>query len=128
MTKNEITVKIEAIHRLQATLLDDLKVSHPNHCSSCTGQGGVITSCGDGWHEPQTQEWEDCKDCFAQGKHPLDLTKTMSDEEGEAWVEAIFEMGASVPEILVKIEETAQELEALGEHLMCLELWELERA
>lgn len=123
MTKNEITVKIQALQSHQAKLLDELKESHPHHCTSCTGQGGYITSCGDGWHEPCTQEWDDCKDCLAQGKHPLDTTKTMSEDEGEAWVEAIFEMGGSMPEILVKIEETAQELDGLGDNLMCLELW-----
>lgn len=126
MTKNEMTVKNQELKDKLATLIADLATEHPNHCTSCAGVGGSLVGVGDGWHEPSNVELDECKDCLERGNHPLDLNRSMTEEEVEAWVEAIYE-GEGVPDILVKIEDTERELELVGEYQEHLEMEEAER-
>ena len=80
--------------KLQSQLADaqaQLAANHPNLCTKCGGWGGSISSSGDGWHEPVSQDWDDCEACLAQGLNPLDITSSLTDEEAEAHIEMVME-------------------------------------
>ena len=79
---------------LNTQLIDlntQLKADHPNHCTKCRGVGGSFQTSGDGWNEPREEEFEDCPSCLERGLHPLDTTKTISDEEAEAHIDMMWE-------------------------------------
>lgn len=97
-------------------LKEQLQTEYPNHCTSCSGQGG---------RDDYDGEWLECGQCYGEGKHPLDTTKTMSDEEADAWVEVRRE---KMNPLLLQVLQTEEELDCSEEHLSYLEMEEAERA
>jgi hypothetical protein len=122
----DTTTTKENIKTLEARLEDlnaQLKAEHPNHCTKCGGFGGYVTHCGDGWNEPVSEEWDDCKACLGQGVNPLDTTKTISDEDAEAHIEMMMDEEMVFP-ILSEIHEVELELRYAHEYLSHLEVEE----
>ena len=77
-------------------LLAMLTEEHPHHCEECLGVGGVLkldnrfTRWGEHWDAP----CHDLEECYAcEGKHPMDTTRPMTEEEYEEWVRAIVISG-----------------------------------
>lgn len=103
-----------------------LKAEHPNHCTKCGGVGGDVTHSGDGWNEPMCEEWDDCKACLGQSLNPLDITKTISDEDAEDHIEMMMDEEMVFP-ILSEIHEVELELRYAHDYLSELEMEEAER-
>jgi hypothetical protein len=78
-TQNNINLLETRLKRLKA----QLKADHPNHCTACGGVGGSASTSGDGWHEPITDDWDDCEACLGQSLNPLDITESLIDDEVE---------------------------------------------
>ena len=124
---SDITKTHADIKTLEATLDQlkaQLKAEHPNHCTKCGGVGGSVSTSGDGWHEPITDDWDDCSACLGQSLNPLDLTSTISDEDAEAHVELM--MDGENP-LLSMIQQTELELHYAHDYLAHLEMEEAER-
>lgn len=101
-----------------------LKADHPNHCTKCGGVGGSVSTCGDGWNEPLSEDWDDCDACLGQNLNPLDLTSTISDEDAEAHIEMMMDGEHT---LLSEINEVELELHYAHEYLAHLEVEEAER-
>jgi len=108
------------------TLKAKLKAEHPNHCQHCLGVGGDVSHSGDGWNEPMCEEWDDCSACLGQSINPLDITKTISDEDAEAHIEMIMDEEMDIP-ILSEIHKVELELGYAHDYLSELEMEEAER-
>jgi hypothetical protein len=119
-TQTEIKTLEGRIAHLNAQYL----IQHPNHCTKCGGVGGTVSPCGDGWNEPLSEDWDDCSSCLGQNLNPLDITKTISDEDAEAHAEMMLEGGHP---ILSKINELEVELHYEEMYLAHLEEEEAER-
>lgn len=116
---------IESLEARLDTLKAKLKEEHPNHCQHCGGQGGQEHHDNGGRWEPPHSEWEECPHCFGQELHPLDITRTMTEDEAEDWVEvSAEEMHPTLKEIL----DTELNLDASKEYLTYLEIEEVEEA
>lgn len=126
---SDITKTQDDIKTLEARLDQlkaQLKESHPNHCSECGGVGGSVSTCGDGWNEPQYEDWVDCDACLRKSLNPLDLTSTISDEDAEAHIEMMMD-GVTIYPLLSEIHKVEQELHYAHEYLAHLEVEEAER-
>ena len=107
------------------TLNARLKVEHPHHCIECGGQGGKEHHDIGGRWEPPHSEWEECPHCFQQGLHPLDTTKSMTEDEVESWGSVWAE---DMHPILKEIISTEMNIEHAQEYLSYLEVKEAEEA
>jgi hypothetical protein len=124
MTITKTHADIKTLEASLDQLNAQLKAEHPNHCTKCGGVGGGITTSGDGWHEPITDDWDDCSACLGQSLNPLDTTSTISDEDAEAHVELMREREHS---LLSMAQQTELELHYAHEYLAHLEMEEAER-
>lgn len=125
ITKTKANIKTLEDRLVQ--LKAQLKAEHPNHCTKCAGVGGDVTHSGDGWNEPMCEEWDDCEACLGQSLNPLDITKTISDEDAEAHIEMMMDEEMEFP-ILSEIHEVELELRYAHEYLSHLEVEEAEEA
>ena len=126
MTITKTKANIKTLEGRIADLNAQLKAEHPNHCTCCGGVGGKVVVVGDGWNEPQYEDWVDCDACLRKSINPLDTTKTISDLDAEAHIEMMMD-GVKVYPILSEIHEVEQELRYAHDYLSELEMEEAER-
>ena len=116
---------IENLELRLKTLKGKLKEEHPNHCQHCGGQGGHEHHDNGGRWDPPMSDWTECPHCFGQELHPLDITRTMTEDEAEDWVEVSAE---EMHPILKEIIDTEMNIEHASEYLAYLEVEEAEEA
>ena len=68
-------------------LLDRIKADHPHLCPECSGQGGEIEYDWGSFTEPPAHDFDPCQACLGEGKHPLDLNRSMTEEEVERFID-----------------------------------------
>ena len=118
---NKTKTDIESLEARLDTLKGKLKEEHPNHCTVCGGVGGDVSTSGDGWNEPMSEEWDDCEACLGQSLNPLDITKTISDEDAEAHIKMMMDVERVFP-ILSEIHEVELELRYAHEYLSLIHI------
>ena len=67
------------------TLRSQVLSEHPHYCTHCSGRGGHVSFYSGSYWEPGGSDFEPCPHCVGEGKHPLDTTKTASEEEIDEW-------------------------------------------
>jgi hypothetical protein len=108
--------RAEALQAKRQTLQAQLAEEHPNLCEECGGRGGEIDFDFGSFFEPPCHDFEECGGC--EGKHPLDTTRKMSEEDFEARVLKILETGEFPHPILQEIVGVDQAQDCLGdEHI-----------
>jgi hypothetical protein len=105
--------RASALQAKRQTLLAKLAEEHPNLCEECSGRGGEIDFDFGSFFEPPSHDWEACHAC--EGKHPLDMTTSLSEEEFEARVEKILKTGEFPHPILNEIVEIEKAQDCLGD-------------
>ena len=94
-----------------------LDAEHPNRCTECGGTGGKMEYYCGGGYEPSFEEWYECNSCIDQGKHPLDTTRVMTEEESDAWdglsVEENHPIISKINELEVRLNDAQMYLEQL---------------
>jgi hypothetical protein len=109
----ELDRRAEALQAQRQKLQALLAEEHPNLCEECGGRGGEIDFDFGSFFEPPCHDFEECHAC--EGKHPLDMTTSLSEEDFEARALKILETGEFPHPILQEIVEIDQAQDCLGD-------------
>ena len=93
--KNQIAKVKTELKKFQddlETLRSQVKAQNPHMCVHCNGRGGHTVVFGGSYWEPGGSDFEPCPHCVEKGKHPLNTTKTSSEEELYEWCEKVEEV------------------------------------
>lgn len=99
----------------RAEITAKLNADYPHLCDQCSGTGGEISYDWGSFTEPPCHDFEACSICLGEGLNPLDITKTMSEDEVEAWIDKVLDDLKYPLALHADLEALMQELEALGE-------------